>query len=70
MNLLRSDCLGNLDIVENLLDYLFVIVLHQFLLHNCMVILVMFRRLQGKILYFVVFQLLFFVLVIQVVYFY
>ena len=70
VNLLRNDCFGNLDIVENVLDYSFVIVLHQFLLHICIVILVMFHLLQGKILLFVVFQLMFFVSIIQVVYFY
>ena len=52
---------GNLDIVENFVDNLFVIVLHQFLLHICIVFLVMFRLLQGKILYFVVILLFFFV---------
>ena len=70
VNLLRNDCFGNLDIVENVVDYSFVIVLHQFLLHICIVILVMFHLLQGKILLFVVFQLMFFVSIIQVVYFY
>ena len=71
--LLRSDCLGNLDIVEKVVDYLFVIVLHQFLLQLCIVILVMFRLLQGKVLrvlYFVVFKMQFFVSLVQVVYFY
>ena len=60
VNLLRSDCFGNLDIVEKVVDYLFVTVLHQLLLHICILILVMFRLLQGKFLYFVVFQLFFF----------
>ena len=30
VNLLRCDCLDNLEIVENVVDYFFVIVLHQF----------------------------------------
>ena len=45
VNLLHSDCFGNLDIVKNV-DYLFVIVLDQFLLHICIVILLIFRLLQ------------------------
>ena len=70
VNLLCSGCFGNLDIVENVVDYLFVIVLHQFLLHICILILVMFCLLVGKFLSFVVFQMLFFVSITQVVYFY
>ena len=69
VNLLRSDCFGKLDIVENVVDNLFVVVLNQFLLHICLIILVMISLLKVKILYFVVFQLLFFVSLIQVVYF-
>ena len=70
VNLLRSDCFDNLDRVRNVVDYLFLLVLHQFFLHICIVILVMFHILHGKFSTFVVFQLLFFGLVIQVVYFY
>ena len=69
-NVLRNDCFDNLDIVENVVDYLFVIDLYQFLLHIFIVTLVMFHLLQGKILSFLLFQLLFFVVIIQVVYFY
>ena len=56
--------------MKNVVEHLFVIGLQQFLLHICIVILVMFQLLQEKFLYFVVFQLLFFVLIIQAVYFY
>ena len=56
--------------MENVVDCLFGIGLYQFLLHICIVILVMFPLLEGKILKFVVLQLLFFVLMIHVVYFY
>ena len=68
INLFRNDYFDDLGIVENVVEYLFVIGLHQFLLHICIVILVMFHLLQGKILYFVLIQ--FFVLIIQVVFFY
>ena len=30
VNLLRSDCFGNLDIVESVVEYLFVIDLYEF----------------------------------------
>ena len=70
VNLLRSDCFDNLDRKRNVVDYLFVLVLHQFFLHICIVILVIFHLLQGKLLSFVLFKLLIFGLVIQVVYFY
>ena len=53
--------------MENVVDNLFVVVLNQFLLHICLIILVMIRLLKVKTLYFVVFQLLFFVSLIQVV---
>ena len=48
--------------MENVVDYLFVFGLHQFFLHICIVIFVLFHLLGGKVLYFVVVQLLFFVL--------
>ena len=66
VNLLRSDWFGNLNIVENVVDCLVLIDLHQFLLHICIVNLAMFRLLRGKILHFVSFQLLFFVSLIRV----
>ena len=51
LNQLRNNCFDNLDIVESVIDYLFVIGLHQFLLHICIFILVMFRFLQGNFFY-------------------
>ena len=51
-NLFRYDYFDNICIVENVVQYLFVIGLDQFLLHNFIVILVMFHLLQGKVLYF------------------
>ena len=53
---LRSDYFGNLSKVGNYVGYLFVIVQSQFLLHIFILVGVMFRLLQGKILYFWVFQ--------------
>ena len=70
VNLLRTDFFDNLDRVRNVVEYLFVLVLHQFFSHICIVTLVMFHILHGKFFTFVVFQLFFFGLVIQVVYFY
>ena len=58
---LHNDYFDNLNKVGNVVNYLFVIVQYQFLLHICILIEVMFRFLQGRILYFWVFQLLFFV---------
>ena len=58
---LRSDYFGNLSKVGNVVGYLFVIGQCQFLLHICILVGVMLRLLQGKILYFLVFQLYFFV---------
>ena len=49
---LRSDYFGNLSKVRSVVDYLFVIVQCQFLLHICILVGVMFRLLRGKILYF------------------
>ena len=46
----RSDYFGNLSKVGNVVGYLFVIVQCQFLLHICILVGVMFRLLQGKIL--------------------
>ena len=54
---LRSDYFGNLSKVGNVVGYLFVIGQCQFLLHICILVGVMFCLLQGKILYFLVFQL-------------
>ena len=54
---LRSDYFGYLSKVENVVGYLFVIDQCQFLLHICILVGVMFRLFQGKILYFLVFQL-------------
>ena len=54
---LRSGYFGNLSKVGSVGDYLFVIVQCQFLLLICILVGVMFRLLQGKILYFSVFQL-------------
>ena len=45
VNLLLSDCFGLLDIVKNV-DNFFMIVLNQFLLHICIVILLIFCLLQ------------------------
>ena len=56
---LRSDYFGNLSKVGSVVGYLFVIVQCQFLLHICILVGVMFRLLQGKVLYFWVFQLVF-----------
>ena len=41
---LRSDYFGNLSKVGSVVDYLFVIVECQFLLHICILVGVMFRR--------------------------
>ena len=49
---LRSGYFGNLSKVGSVGDYLFVIVQCEFLLHICILVGVMFRVLQGKILYF------------------
>ena len=54
---LRSGYFGNLNKVGSVVDYLSVIVQRQFLLHICILVGVMFRFLQGKFLYFWVFQL-------------
>ena len=56
---LRSDYFGNLSKVGNVVDYLFVIGQCQFLLNICIPVGGMFCLLQGKILYFLVFQLVF-----------
>ena len=58
---LHNDYFDNLNKVGNVVNYLFVIVQYQFLLHICIPIGMMFRFLQGRILCFWVFQLLFFV---------
>ena len=58
---LHNDYFDNLNKVGNVVNYLFVIVQYQFLLHIFIPIGVMFRFLQGRILCFWVFQLLFFV---------
>ena len=57
VNQLRSDYLGNLSKVGNVVDCLSVIDQFQFLLHICILIGVMFHLLQDKIYYFVVFKL-------------
>ena len=54
---LRSGYFGNLSKVGSVVGYLSVIVKCQFLLHICILVGVMFCFLQGKILYFWVFQL-------------
>ena len=54
---LDSDYFGNLSTVGNVVGYLFVIVQCQFILHICILVGVMFRPLQCKILYFWAFQL-------------
>ena len=54
---LRSGYFGNLNKVGSVVGYLSVIVQRQFLLHICILVRVMFRFLQGKILCFWVFQL-------------
>ena len=54
---LRSGYFGNLNKVGSVVGYLSVIVQRQCLLHICILVGVMFRFLQGKILYFWVFQL-------------
>ena len=67
---LRSGCFDHLKTVENVVDCLFVVGLFQFLLHICILIVVKFHLLQENFFCFVVFQLLFFLLVTQVVCFY
>ena len=52
VNLLRSGCFGNLDIAESVVNYFFMVFQYQFLLHICIVILVMFRLLQGNFFIF------------------
>ena len=54
---LRNDYFGNLSKAGSVVGYLFVIGQCPFLLHICVLFGVMFRLLQGKILYFLVFQL-------------
>ena len=54
---LRSGYFGNLNKVGSVVDCLSVIVQRQFLLHIFILVGVMFRFLQGRILYFWVFQL-------------
>ena len=54
---LRSDYFGNLSKVENVVGYFFVIDQCQFLQHIFILVGLMFRLLQGKNLYFMVFQL-------------
>ena len=49
---LRSGYFGNLNKVGSVVDCLSVIVQRQFLLHICILVGVMFRFLQGRILYF------------------
>ena len=63
---LHSDYFDNLNKVGSVVDCLSVIVQRQFLLHICILVGVMFRFLQGRILYFWVFQLWFYVYVIPV----
>ena len=46
---LHSGCFDDLNTVENVVDCLFVIGLSQFLLHICILIVVKFHLLQGKI---------------------
>ena len=46
---LRSDCFDNLDKKGNIVNYLFVIDQRRFLLHICILVVVMFRLLQDKI---------------------
>ena len=58
---IHSDYFDNLNKVGNVVNYLFVIVQCQFLLHICITIGVMFHFLQIRILCFWVFQLWFFV---------
>ena len=70
INQLHNGCFDNLKRVENVVGCLFVVVLCQFLLHIYILIVVKFHLKRDRILYFVVFQLLFFLLVVQVVYFY
>ena len=57
VNQLRSDCFDNLNKVENVVNYLFVIDPCRFLLHICILIVALFRLLKDKIYSFVVFQL-------------
>ena len=54
---LRSDYFNKLSKVEKVVGYLFAIDQYQFLLRICILVGVMFRLLQGKILYFLVIQL-------------
>ena len=54
---LRSGYFGNLSKVGSVVGYLSVIVQCQFLLHVCILVGVIFRFLQGKVLYSWVFQL-------------
>ena len=56
INQLHSDYYDNLNRVENVLNCLFVIDLCQFLVHNYILIVVMFHFLRGKIEYFMYFN--------------
>ena len=49
IDLLHSGCFDNLNRVGNNVSYLFVTDLYQFLLRICILILVMFHFLQGRI---------------------
>ena len=53
---LRSGYFGNLNKVGNVVDYLFVIVQRQFLLHICILVGVMFRFLSVAIVHLVAFD--------------
>ena len=48
VNQLRSDCFDNLDNAGNVVNYLVVIDQCRFLLHICILVVVMFRLLQDK----------------------
>ena len=53
VGLLRSDYFGTQNIIEKVVNYLFVQDQRRFSLHICILIVVMFRLLQEKIHYFV-----------------
>ena len=48
VNQLRSDCFDNLGKAEKVVNYLFVIDPCRFLIHICILVVVMFRLLQDK----------------------
>ena len=46
--LLHNDCFGNLNMMESIVTYLLVFDQRQFLLHNCILVLVIIHLVQVK----------------------